>query len=422
MASEAAVQTDLAGAWPTTERPAHVPPEMVRDTVAYYQPTTDVDVFSATAAMHETLPRVFFSLDKFGGAMEGSWVVTHYDDIRDVYQNAELYSSRETANFQQMLGETWKMIPISIDPPEHGKYRLLLNPWFSPKAINQMEPRIRATINGLIDTFIDKGECDVAYDFGRLYPVRVFMDLMGFPAEKLEEFLQWEYALLHSYGDVDKMKWGIGSAVAYCRSYIEEVRANPANNLTSHIVHGQVDGRPLTEDEIIGAVAFLWVGGLDTVAATTSLMIRRLCFDQALQSRLRDNPAMIPDAVEEFLRLHPIVNSPRLVTRDHELHGAQLKAGDWVSCFNSAGNFDLAEFTDPREFRLDRPSNRHFTLAGGAHRCLGSHLARRELRIALGEFVRRVPQFDFKPGCDRAASPGLIAMPRLPVVWQVAGA
>jgi cytochrome P450 len=243
------------------------------------------------------------------------------------------------------------------------------------------------------------------------------MDLMGFPAERFEEFLSWEYAILHSHGDLEKVRWGIGSAIAYLRSFIEEMRSRPAHNLTSHIVHGEVEGRPLTEDEIIGTVAFLWLGGLDTVAATSSLMFRRMALQPDLQARLRQAPELMADAIEEFLRLQPLVNSNRLVKQDHEIRGVKIKAGDHITCFNTAGNFDPTEFENPREFRLDRPSNRHFTLAGGPHRCLGSHLARRELRIATSEFLRRIPQFQIKPGADRTAYPGLIAVSRLPLVW-----
>jgi cytochrome P450 len=247
------------------------------------------------------------------------------------------------------------------------------------------------------------------------------MKLMGFPPEKFEEFLAWEYAILHSGGDIEKMRWGIGSAIAYLRSFIAEMKANPAPNLTSHIVHGEVQGRPLTDDEIIGTVSFLWLGGLDTVAATTSLMFRRLALDPGLQRQLRQKPALIPDAIEEFLRVQPLVNSTRLVKQDHEVRGVAIKRGDHIMCFNLAGNFDPAEFEDPRAVRFDRPSNRHFTLAGGPHRCLGSHLARRELRLALGEFLRRIPEFQIRPGSDVTAYPGLIAAPRLPIVWDAHG-
>jgi cytochrome P450 len=403
---------------PASHIPDHVPPNLVFEAQHYLDPNNLADPFSQTKNIYEELPPIFYSPWRKTGLFDGVWVVTHYEDIREVYQNTDLYSSADTANFQKLVGESWPMIPVAIDPPEHGKYRILLNPWFSPKAITEMESRIRATINELIDGFADKGECDVSYDFGRLYPVRVFMDLMGFPREKLEEFLQWEYALLHSNFDPERMKWGIGSAIAYCRSFIEEMRTRPANNLTSHIVHGEVEGRPLTDDEIIGMVLFLWVGGLDTVAATNSLSFRRMALDPDLQRKLREHPELISEAVEEFLRMQPVVNSPRLVRKDHEFKGVQLKAGDHIMCFNVAGNFDPAEFERPWEFRLDRPSNRHFTLAGGPHRCLGSHLARREIRIATGEFLRRIPEFKVKPGADTTAFPGLIAMPRLPLVWE----
>jgi cytochrome P450 len=398
--------------------PDHVPQDLVFDIEPYTDPNNAPDPFASTKNIYQELPPLVWMPYRMSRMLAGYWVVTHYEDIREVYQNDALYSTADAANFQTLIGETWRMIPLAVDPPEHGKYRLLLNPWFSPKAITEMEGRIRGTINELIDGFIDKGECDVAYDYGRIYPVRVFLDLMGFPREMMDEFLSWEYALLHSFGDVEKVKWGIGSAIKYLRGFIEEVRAKPQNNLASHIVHGKVDGRPLTEDEIIGTITFLWVGGLDTVAATTSLMFRRLALQPELQQMLRDKPALIPDAIEEFLRVQPLVNSNRLVKEDHEIRGQLIKKGEQIQCFNAAGNFDAAEFSDPRDVRFDRPSNRHFTLAGGPHRCLGSHLARRELRIALEEFLRRVPTFRIKPDVEIKAMPGLLAVPRLPLVWS----
>jgi cytochrome P450 len=416
---------DLAAKDPPTTTPGlnrlppHVSERMVVDIQKYMMPGNRADPFDLGGDLMQELPPIFYTPTRQGGMAEGSWVVTRYEDIRDVYQNEVLYSTADVANFQALVGETFRMIPLAIDPPEHGKYRMLLNPWFSPKAITELEANIRATINALIDSFVDRGECDVSYDFGRIYPVRVFMNLMGFPDEKFEEFLQWEYAILHSGGNLDKMRWGIGSALTYLRGFIAEMKANPGDNLTSHIVHGQVDSRPLTEDEIIGTVAFLWLGGLDTVAATTSLMFRRLALNPELQRTLRANPEKIADAVEEFLRMQPLVNSTRLVKQEHSIHGVEIKVGDHVTCFNYSGNFDPAEFERPREFRLDRPSNRHFTLAGGPHRCLGSHLARRELRLALGEFLRRIPEFSIKPGFEAMAYPGLIAVPHLELVWEV---
>jgi len=216
------------------------------------------------------------------------------------------------------------------------------------------------------------------------------------------------------------MTWGAKGALGFLRGFIEHVRKTPNDKLGSAIVHGQIDGRPITEEEIIGTMFFLWVGGLDTVAATTSLMFRRLALDPVLQQKLRDSPDLIPEAIEEFMRMQPLVNSSRMVKADHEIRGVKIRKGEYVMCYNAAGNFDPEEFKNPREFRLDRPANRHFTLAGGPHRCLGSHLARRELRLALGEFLRRVQPFRMKEGASLAAYPGLIAAPRLPIVWDPA--
>jgi len=401
--------------WP--DIPAHVPKELVHE-LDYLDENALVDPFSITKDIYQELPPVFFSPFYNPVLYKGVWVVTRYEDIREVYQNDALYSTEGAAGVQRLVGETFRMLPLAADPPDHAKYRLLLNPWFSPKAITALEPKIKAAINELIDGFIDKGECDVAYDFGRVYPVRVFLDLMGFPFEKFEDFLAWEYAILHSRGNVEKMAWGAKGALGFLRGFIEDMRRTPNDRLGGAIVHGQIDGRPITEEEIIGTMFFLWVGGLDTVAATTSLMFRRLAQDQALQQRLRGNPDLIHEAIEEFMRMQPLVNSSRKAKADHEIRGVKIRQGDYVMCYNAAGNFDPLEFDNPREFRLDRPSNRHFTLAGGPHRCLGSHLARRELRLALGEFLRRVPAFRMKAGADMRAYPGLIAAPRVPIVWN----
>jgi len=396
--------------------PAHIPLEMVRDP-SFDQPNTLDDPFSVTANIYEELPPIFYWARPAPGRYDGTWVVTHYNDIRDVYQKDELYSTVNAANFQALVGETFRMLPLAVDPPEHGHYRILLNPWFSPRAVSAMEPQMRSVINELIDQFEHKGECDAAYDFGRIYPVRVFLDMMGFPQDMLEEFLDWEYSILHNMRNIEKIKYGVSSALAYLRGFIEQVRARPNDKLASHIVHGQVDGRPITDDEIIGCIFFLWVGGLDTVAATTSLIFRRLAIATDLQQQLRDDPSLIPNAVEELLRVQPLINSSRLVRKDHEIRGVQIKAGDHIMCYNLAGNFDPDEFENPREVQFNRTPNRHFTLAGGPHRCLGSHVARREIAIALGEFLRRVPPFTLKPGADRTVYPGLMASPRVPVVW-----
>lgn len=398
--------------------PSHIPAHLVRQPTFEEANTLD-DPFSVTENIFADYPPIFYWPRPSPGRYDGTWVVTRYEDIREVYQNSQIYSTRNAASFQFLVGETFRMLPLAADPPEHGRYRMFLNPWFSPKAVRVMETRMYELVNRLIDEFVDRGSCDVAYEFGRIYPVRVFLDLMGFPQDKLDDFLVWEYSILHHFRDIEKMRFGVSSALAYLREFIEHVRHAPNDKLASHIVHGRIDGRPLTDDEIIGTIFFLWVGGLDTVAATSALMFRRLALRPDLQLQLRNDPTLVPGAIEEFLRVQPLVNSSRMALCDHEIRGVTVRAGEHVMCYNFAGNFDPDEFEDPREIRFDRSPNRHFTLAGGPHRCLGSHVARRELAIALAEFLRRVPAFSLAPDADRAAYPGLVAAARVPVVWDV---
>jgi cytochrome P450 len=194
------------------------------------------------------------------GGGRGSWVVTHYDDINRVYTDNDYFSNKGAAEFQALIGETFRSIPLAIDPPEHGKYRRFLMPHFSPARLERMEAQMRELAVGMINEFKDKGEVDVAWDFGRVFPVRIFMGLMGFPAPMFEQFLDWEWDILHS-GSRDKMAAALRGVLQFLRSFIAEKAINPDDHLVSAIVHGQIEGKPLTEDEKIGMVWFLegWI-------------------------------------------------------------------------------------------------------------------------------------------------------------------
>ncbi|PEQ12023.1 cytochrome [Novosphingobium sp. PC22D] len=377
---------------------------------------------------HPDIPRLLYNkpsmmgLGAISGARQGNWVVTHYEDIDRVYTDNEHFSNAGTAEFQRLIGETFKSIPLAIDPPDHAKYRMFLWPYFSPARITRdLEPEIRKVCVEMIEEIADKGEVDMAWDFARVFPVRIFMGLMGFPKEMFDDFLEWEWNILHS-GSLEKMQWALSNVLKFLRGFIAEKEANPDPFLTSSIVHGEIEGRPLTEDEKIGIVWFLWLGGLDTVAATIAQMYRRMALQPELQQRIRENPEIINSAVEEFLRTQPILSSARTATKDFEWHGIQVKKGDSFSCLNPSGNFDPARFEDPRTFNPERKGNRHFTFVGGIHTCLGAHLARRELRVLLEEWFKRIPEFRVKPGADTTVFPGLLSIRNLPLVWDPAKA
>ncbi len=401
--------------------PDHVPPELVLDTrfangeSAYDLPDPYVP---ADKLREPDFPRIHYYRWPVSGNQHGAWVVTRYEDIRRVYEDTDLFSNEGVAEFQRLAGETFPSIPLGIDPPDHARYRRFLNPWFTPVAMKDREPRIREIIGGMIDEFADKGEVDIAYDFGRVFPVRVFLDLMGLPFSMFDQFLEWEWNILH-VPEIENKAEAVRGILAYLREFIAEKQANPDETLGSYIANGEIDGKPLEAWEIEGMTWFLWLGGLDTVASTVSQMFRRLAFDQELQIRIRDDKSIINGAVEEFLRMQPLVNSGRKVKRDFEWYGVQLKAGDWVSCFNTSGNFDEDRFECPHSFNPERKGNRHFTLAGGIHICLGSHLARRELRVLLDEWFNRIPNpFRVKDGVDTTVVPGLLSIRNLPITWD----
>jgi len=410
--------------------PDNVPKDRVVD-LAFAMggiPNDDVDPYAQCEWLTgEEIPRILYQpvlgnsaiAAGAGGSRLGSWIVTRYEDIERVYSDNDHFSNKGTAEFQQVIGETFRSIPLAIDPPEHGKYRLFLTQFISPAKVNRMEARIREVCVEMIEEFAAKGEVDIAWDFGRVFPVRIFMGLMGFPDRMFEQFLDWEWDILHG-GTLEKMQNAMRGVLGYLRGFMDEKRANPDDHLVSSIVHGKIHGVPLTEEEQTGMVWFLWLGGLDTVAATISQMYRRMALQPGIQRQLRDHPELINGAVEEFLRTQPILSSGRRATRDFEWHGVQIKAGDGFQCLNPAGNFDPRRFPNPREFDPTRKGNRHFTFVGGVHTCLGAPLARKELRILLEEWFKRIPEFHVKPGTDSAVFPGLLSIRNLHLVWDVA--
>jgi cytochrome P450 len=367
------------------------------------------------------VPRILFNPPMpnsggLAGGSKGAWVVTHYEDIERVYTDNDHFSNKGAAEFQALIGETFRSIPLAVDPPDHAKYRHFLFPHFAAASINRMEPQMRTLAVEMIESFAGKGEVDVAWDFGRVYPVRVFMSLMGFPPAMFQQFLDWEWNILHA-SDRTKTAASLRAVLNFLRGFIAEKQTAPDDHLVSKIVHGRIEGRALTDEEKIGIVWFLWLGGLDTVAATISQMFRRMAVEPEIQRQLRHHPELINSAVEEFLRTQPILSSSRSAIRDFEWHGVTIKAGDAVQCLNSAGNFDPQKFSDPRAFDPARKGNRHFTFIAGIHLCLGATLARRELRIILEEWLTRIPAFAVKAGADTTVFPGLLSIRNLPLKW-----
>lgn len=400
--------------------PAHVPHEIVRSAQTHGmrgRPEGGQCPFSALSDMHAG-PRIIYSAPVPGDFTQpGAFVLTRAEDIRTVLQQPEIFSSKGIAGFSRLVGESWDLIPLELDPPDHAKFRTIMNSIFSPARVAAMEDGVRARAAGLIDAVAARGECEFVEAFGRPFPVSIFMQLMGLPDEDMDRLNHWEHQLLHSQTIEERIAGGQGF-LHYLRDLIARRRREPADDLTGFAVQAQVDGRPLTDDEVMGICYLLVVAGLDTVAASLGLHFRHLALNPADQEKLRQDPSLIPSAVEEFLRRYSIVTTSRFVTRDTEVGGVKMKAGDRVTCNTALASLDPAEFENPLGVDIERSPNRHVAFSYGPHRCIGSHLARREIIIAIEEWLKRVGPFRIRDGVEVPVQPGaLLNVHELPLVW-----
>jgi len=395
--------------------PDHVPRELVVD-YQYGEEPGFADDPQAQAAKLLAGPRVVYVPDLQHDGRQG-WRVQRYEDVRAVYQDGETFSSKNGANFQAFIGATWDMIPLELDGERHQQFRMLLNPLFAPGKINAMEAGVRELAVSLIEAFRTKGECEFMEDFARPYPISIFLKLMDLPLELRSDFLAWEYQVLHAK-DMDVRRDGLNKIISYLQKVIDERRPAPGDDLIGFAIKARINGEPLSDDDVMGLVFMLYIGGLDTVVATLGFMFKYLASHPDKRRELIDNPALLPDAIDEMLRVFATVNSSRLVTRDLEFAGVQMKKGDRVYVTTIAANRDPDEFDNPHDVDFRRAGNRHLTFAAGPHRCIGSHLARREIKIAIEEWLKRIPDFAIREGAVMPAHAGGVwGIENLPLYW-----
>jgi cytochrome P450 len=394
--------------------PDHVPADLIVNGLPPGQNQGSCP-YAQLAAMHDGPRALFFPPNPLQPTP--FWMISRAEDIRDVLQRPEIFSSKNIAGFSRLVGEDWDLIPLEIDPPQHAKYRTILNGIFAPAKIKALEDGVRDRAVAMIEAVADKGECEFVEAFARPFPVSIFMQIMGLPDEDFDQLISWEHDLLHSMDMAERVR-GAKGFLDYLRALIAKRRSEPREDLASFVVQAEIDGRPMTDDEVLGVYYLLVVAGLDTVAASLGLHFRHLAQHPEDQARLRADPSLIPDAVEEFLRRYGIVTTSRFLTEDAEVAGVQMKAGDRVAISTMAASLDPTEFEHPLEVDIERSPNRHVAFSFGPHRCLGSHLARRELIIAIEEWLKRVPPFSVKNGETIPVQPGgLLSVDHLPLVW-----
>ncbi|WAJ43342.1 cytochrome P450 [Mycobacterium sp. Aquia_216] len=374
-----------------------VPPNLVTD-FDVYDPSlaTPVDVFQQRVADLAAKGPVVYS-----PAYGGHWVVTGYEEVHRVLTDPETFSSYPNNLVTPM--DFGKFIPLELDPPEHTAYRQVLQPLFSPQRMKKLSDDIRAVVNKLIDGFAPKGSAEFISEFAHELPARIFLALMDWPLEDAGLFTEATDVVLFgkpggTQEESDQARIAAGLTVAgYFQKVIEDRRNNPHGDATSILINTEVDlpdgSRVLQDQELILMFYLLLMGGLHTVQGSLAWAIVHLVNNPAQRELIIADPTTIPKAVEEILRIEAAVAAGRRATRDVELGGVNIAEGDQLLLMLCSANRDPGTFTSPGDFDIARSPNRHLSFGAGVHRCLGSHLGRIELTVALEELHRRIPDY-----------------------------
>ena len=349
--------------------------------------------------------------------------ISRYEDVCQALRHPEVFSSAPDA---VSIGQEHALIPLQVDPPDHSRYRRLLDPQFGPRRMAELETGVRAFVNELIDGFATRGECDFHEEFATPLPSTVFLLLLGLPHSDLPLLLQWRDNTVRP--DVAPDDWEGAAAIReqtghevneYFERAIAQRREQPDDGLLSRLVHAEIEGRPLTMAELLGMCHLLMLAGLDTVTATLDCFVAYLAKHPEQRRRLVADPTLSSGAVEELIRWEtPVQMVARVVKEDTTVDGVELKKGDRAAIIIGAANTDERAFTDADGVDFTREANRHVAFGAGPHRCLGSHLARLELRVALEEFHRRIPEYEVAPGAQLKYSPGIRQTESLPLVFE----
>ncbi len=347
-------------------------------------------------------------------------LVSRHEDVVTVLRNPEVFSSGADA---VQIGQIRPLIPLQIDPPDHSRFRRLLDPLFAPRRIAPLEERTRVLVSGLIDAVADDGGCNFHSAVAEPLPSTVFLELLGLPVDRAAEFIALKDGIIRppasSREDRLEMVAATGSQIYAVLQDVVDARLDERrDDFISAFLDAEVDGERLTPEDVIDICYLFFLAGLDTVTASLDCMLARLAQHPAERQRLVDDPTTIPHAVEEMLRWEtPVTSVARITTSDTELSGCPIAAGTLVSVMIGSANTDEAAWEDVDEVDFDRAANKHLAFGGGVHRCLGSHLARMELRVTLEEWHARIPDYRLADGAELLYSPNLRQVDDLPLVW-----
>lgn len=336
----------------------------------------------------------------FSTAARGFFVASRYETCRQVLQDPITFSSANHVAFTREPIEL-HVIPLTYDPPEHTAYRKVLNPLFSPPVVAAREARIRSTIRAMIDRIAEQSTIELVQDFAIRLPAVVFLEWMGLDVNELDRFTHLAYRISFEQFESKEKQAEIDAEMhAILDDLFAARRARPADDLATQLLDARIDGRELSDQELREIGHLLFNAGLETTAMVLSFMFLHLAEHPADRQRILDEPGIIETAVEELLRVYATIGIVgRRVTADTEVAGCPMHPGDRIFVATPSANRHLPE-DRPADVVLDRWPNRHTIFGLGPHRCVGSHLARAELRIALEEWHRRIPNYRLVPGTE----------------------
>jgi cytochrome P450 len=378
---------------------------------SHLEPEWSADPYVIQDDLRERCP--IAHTDRFGGG----WLPVRYDDVAAIAYDTESFSSRAIimSNFRPPaeIAPIGGSPPISSDPPFHHDARKLLLPAFTKKNVSRLEPATQAFCHGLIDAFEGRDVVDAAYDYAQHIPMRVIADMLGFPPEDGPQFRQFVENTLEGINLPPEERIENFQALdAYLLAQVHDHLANPRDDLTTYLINAELYGHKLQAEHVTGTMALLLIAGIDTTWSAIGSSLWHLAQTPADTDRLVAQPDLLPTAVEEFLRAFAPVTMARLVRNDITWRGADMKADDWILLSFPAANRDPAQFERADEVVIDREANRHAAFGLGIHRCVGSHLARMELRVALEVWLERIPQFSLADPTAVKWSAGQIRGPR----------
>jgi len=378
-------------------------------------PTYVADPYPIWEELREKCP--IAHSDRYGG----TWLPVTHADVSAIAYDTDHFTSRSVVvseirpDDDDLPAPIGVAPPITSDPPFHQGARRLLLPAFGPKKIAEYEPFTRELCRELLDATAGKSELDAAVEYAQHIPLRVIVKMLGFPQQDADIFRRFIRMILEDVGQsLEERQATIqqGDIDAYIDARIAEHLAEPRDDLTTFLLEAELDGNKLHPDHVRGTMVLLMVAGIDTTWSAIGASLWHLAQHPDDRKRLAADPGLMDTAVEEFLRAYAPVTMARMVARDHQMDGCPMREGDWVLLPFPAANRDPGMFPDADRVLIDRAENRHSAFGLGIHRCIGSNLARMELRVALEEWMARYPEFELTDPGAVTWSAGQVRGPR----------